>query len=109
MQHFARFELSLVARIGATFEGQAGPLRYGEIRKRIDGVSQKMLTQTLRGLERDGLVTRTVTPQIPPRVDYELTPIGRSLCGPLTALGEWAKAHMESVLHARAQHDALVH
>lgn len=82
-----------------------GPLRYGELRHRIDGVSQKMLTQTLRHLERDGLVTRKMTPQIPPRVDYELTEAGQSLHEPLKALEDWAKAHMASVLEARGVYD----
>lgn len=84
-----------------------GPLRYTELRARIDGISQKMLTQTLRGLERDGLVTRTMTAQVPPRVDYELTEAGESLRGPLKALEEWAKAHMSSVLDARDEYDGI--
>lgn len=83
-----------------------GPLRFTELWHRIDGVSQKMLTQTLRNLERDGLVTRTMTPQIPPRVDYELTRAGQSLRGPLKALEDWAKEHMASVLAARDVYDA---
>ena len=82
-----------------------GTLRYSELRKRIDGVSQKMLTQTLRSLERDGLVLRTMTPQIPPRVDYELTAAGQSLRAPLKALEDWAKQHMASVLEARDVYD----
>lgn len=82
-----------------------GSLRYSELRKRVDGVSQKMLTQTLRGLERDGLVLRTMTPQIPPRVDYELTEAGQSLRAPLKALEDWATEHMASVLEAREVYD----
>lgn len=82
-----------------------GPLRFSELRDRIDGVSQKMLTQTLRGLERDGLLTRTATAQIPPRVDYELTAAGRSLRGPLKALEDWATAHMSTILDARDIYD----
>ncbi len=82
-----------------------GPLRYSELSSRVDGVSQKMLTQTLRGLERDGLVLRTMTPQIPPRVDYELTEAGQSLQAPLRALEDWAKEHMASVLEARDTYD----
>lgn len=82
-----------------------GPLRYSEIARRVDGVSQKMLTQTLRTLEHDGLVSRTVHPVIPPRVDYELTDAGRSLQEPLRALEEWAKAHMADVLLSRDAHD----
>ncbi|WP_108249218.1 winged helix-turn-helix transcriptional regulator [Planctomonas deserti] len=86
----------------------SGPLRFGQLATRVDGVSQKMLTQTLRGLERDGLVTRTVFPQIPPRVEYELTETGRTLQEPLNALEEWASAHMADVLRSRAAHDAAV-
>ena len=77
------------------------PRRFSEIARRIDGVSQKMLTQTLRGLEHDGLVTRTVYPEVPPRVEYELTEMGQTLREPLADLEEWAKAHVSSVLHAR--------
>lgn len=82
-----------------------GPRRHAEIRRAIDGVSQKMLTRTLRGLERDGLVARTVTPTSPPRVDYELTALGSSLSGPLGGLEDWAKTHMASVLRARGAYD----
>ncbi|WP_437583690.1 winged helix-turn-helix transcriptional regulator [Paramicrobacterium sp. CJ85] len=82
-----------------------GPLRYGEIARRIDGVSQKMLTQTLRSLERDGLVTRTVHAEIPPRVEYELTDAGRTLRGPLAALERWAIDHLDGVLASRAMFD----
>lgn len=80
---------------------QSGPQRFGEIARHIDGISQKMLTQTLRALEHDGLVTRTQYPQIPPRVDYELTEAGQSLRAPLKALEDWAKQHMASVREAR--------
>ena len=66
-------------------------MRFNEIRRAVSGISQRMLTLTLRGLERDGLVTRTVYPTIPPRVDYELTELGRTLIGALVALGDWAK------------------
>ena len=68
----------------------AGPRRFNELKRTIGGISQRMLTLTLRGLERDGLVTRTVFPTVPPRVDYELTDLGRSLTGPVQALGRWA-------------------
>ncbi len=84
----------------------AGPLRFGQIASRVEGVSQKMLTQTLRGLERDGLVRRTVFPQIPPRVEYELTETGRTLEEPLRALETWAAAHMAGVLRSREAYDA---
>jgi DNA-binding HxlR family transcriptional regulator len=82
-----------------------GPLRYSEVAARIDGISQKMLTQTLRGLERDGLVKRTMYPEIPPRVEYELTEAGRSLREPLRALEDWAKEHMSEMLAAQNLYD----
>ena len=82
-----------------------GPRRFGELARDVDGISQKMLTQTLRSLERDGLVLRTMTPQIPPRVDYELTAAGQSLRAPLKALEDWTKQHMASVLEARDVYD----
>ncbi|MEU0554259.1 helix-turn-helix domain-containing protein [Dactylosporangium sp. NPDC006015] len=83
-----------------------GPQRHGELAHRIAGVSQKMLTQTLRTLERDGLVTRTVTPSIPPRVDYELTPLGHELFPVMVSIKDWAETHMDRVFEARAQFDA---
>ena len=83
-----------------------GPRRYGEIAATIEGVSQKMLTQTLRALERDGLVTRTVHATVPPRVDYELTALGRSLLDLVAALETWAYTHMGDVLAARTAYDA---
>lgn len=83
-----------------------GPLRYTELAQRIPGVSPKMLTQTLRGLERDGLVTRTVHPVVPPRVDYELTTLGRSLLGLVDALKQWAETHIGDVVEARDAYDA---
>jgi DNA-binding HxlR family transcriptional regulator len=79
----------------------AGPRRFGEIARRVDGVSQKMLTQTLRGLEQDGIVSRTIYPQIPPRVEYRLTPLGETLREPLKALENWATTHMNQVIDAR--------
>lgn len=82
-----------------------GPKRFNEIKRLIGGVSQRMLTLTLRGLERDGLVTRTVFPTIPPRVDYELTDLGRGLSEPVMALGEWAKMHRPQIESARARFD----
>ena len=86
--------------------GLHGPLRYSELSGRIAGVSQKMLTQTLRNLERDGLLTRTVTPSVPVRTDYELTPLGYSLLATLCHLKEWAEEHMREVDAARAEYDA---
>jgi DNA-binding HxlR family transcriptional regulator len=83
-----------------------GPLRYGELAARVDGVSPKMLTQTLRGLERDGLVERTVHAVVPPRVDYELTRLGKSLLGIVGSLAEWAETNIDDVVSARADYDA---
>lgn len=82
-----------------------GSLRFGELRDRIGDISHKMLAATLRGLERDGFVTRTVTPAIPPRVDYELTPLGHELRVPVQALGEWARKNIDCVLAARVRYD----
>jgi DNA-binding HxlR family transcriptional regulator len=83
-----------------------GPRRFNELRRDIPSVSQRMLTLTLRGLERDGMVNRTVTPSIPPRVDYELTRLGRSLLGPVTALTDWAIANMPEIHEAQTRFDA---
>ncbi len=84
----------------------AGPLRFNEILRRIDGLSHRMLTRTLRGLQQDGMVERRAFPTIPPRVEYELTPLGRSLIGPLWTLVEWAAANRSAIEEARAaRHD----
>ncbi len=83
-----------------------GPVRFNELRRRIEGISQRMLTITLRGLERDGLVKRTLFPTIPPRVDYELTDMGRSLLEPVMALTLWANANQPNIQRARAIYDA---
>ncbi len=77
------------------------PTRFNELRRSIGGISQRMLTLTLRGLERDGLVTRTVFPTIPPRVDYALTPLGRDLLKPVSALGAWATRNQAKIARAR--------
>lgn len=82
-----------------------GPRRFNELKRTIGGISQRMLTFTLRGLERDGLVSRTVTPTIPPRVDYELTALGRSLQAPAQALGAWAFANLPAIQEARESFD----
>ena len=82
-----------------------GPRRFNEIKRMVGGISQRMLTLTLRGLERDGLVTRTVFPTIPPRVDYELTDLGRGLSQPVEALGKWAYEHQAEIERARAKFD----
>lgn len=83
-----------------------GGRRFNELRRLIGGISQKMLTQTLRTLERDGLVHRTIYAEIPPRVEYELTSLGETLCEPLNALGNWACAHVEQVRAAQQEYDA---
>ena len=83
-----------------------GPMRFNEIRRTVDGISQKMLTTTLRNLERDGFVSRTVFPTIPPKVEYELTEMGRDLLKPVRGLGEWAIANETQVMMARARYDA---
>jgi DNA-binding HxlR family transcriptional regulator len=83
-----------------------GSRRFSELRRAIEGISQRMLTLTLRGLERDGLIKRTVEATIPPRVDYELTPLGRTLLEPIMALGEWAGANRVAIQTARDRFDA---
>lgn len=83
-----------------------GPLRFTEIGRRVDGISQKVLTQTLRSLVRDGILKRTAYATIPPRVDYELTPLGRNLSEPLEMLDQWARKHMAAVQDARDAYDA---
>jgi len=82
-----------------------GPQRYSDLSRRIAGVSQKMLTQTLRSLERDGLITRSVTPSVPVRVDYELTPLGQTLLPLIASIKGWAETHMPEVAAARTQYD----
>jgi DNA-binding HxlR family transcriptional regulator len=81
-----------------------GTKRYSELEHEIEGISQKMLTQTLRNLERDGLVSRVVYPVVPPRVDYTLTPLGKTLKEPLSAICAWAKQHHAELQAARARH-----
>lgn len=83
------------------------PMRFNELRRKIDGVSQRMLSLTLRGLERDGFVIRSVRPTVPPQVDYTLTELGVSLLVPVRALGDWAFAHEAQVEAARARYDRL--
>jgi DNA-binding HxlR family transcriptional regulator len=102
---------SILARVGDKWSVfvimllGGGPRRFNEIKRMVGGISQRMLTLTLRGLERDGLVTRTVFPTIPPRVDYELTELGRGLSQPVQALGMWAKDHQTAIEDARARFD----
>lgn len=89
--------------IGRLSEGRK---RFSELRREVCGVSQKMLTQTLRQLERDGLLERTVYAEVPPRVEYELTELGRTLVGPIVALHEWAETHLPEIENARARYDS---
>jgi DNA-binding HxlR family transcriptional regulator len=94
-----KWSVLVVTRLGG------GPVRFNELKREIGGISQRMLTLTLRGLERDGLVTRTIFPTAPPRVDYALTPLGRSLLEPVSALGQWAMAHKQQIADARIRYD----
>src|SRR3954453_20703461 len=82
-----------------------GPQRFNELKRKIGGISQRMLTLTLRGLERDGLVTRPMFPTTPPRVDYDLTDLGRGLAQPVQALGTWVFEHLAEIQGARASFD----
>ena len=86
----------------------AGPTRFSQIKRLVGGISQRMLTLTLRGLERDGLVRRTQYPTIPPRVEYELTPLGRSLWDAVEPLGAWARGHVKHIARARDAFDKKV-
>jgi DNA-binding HxlR family transcriptional regulator len=90
--------------MGILAQAQA-PVRFGEFRRQIVGISQEMLTQTLRDLERDGLVVRTAYPVIPPRIEYSLTPLGETLQAPLGALAAWAHEHMMEIHAAQAAFD----
>jgi DNA-binding HxlR family transcriptional regulator len=103
----------MLARVGDKWSvyvihvlGDAGTLRFNELRSRVAGISQRMLTVTLRGMERDGLVTRTVYPEVPPRVEYALTRLGRTLRQLVRGLVDWSGAHLEEVDAARARYDA---
>ncbi|MEU1808116.1 helix-turn-helix domain-containing protein [Micromonospora sp. WMMD1076] len=95
-------------RFGADCAGVPRPMRYSELSRTLAGVSQKMLTQTLRALERDGLVTRTVEPTVPVTVTYELTALGLSLLKTIQGLKVWAETHMDDVLTNRAAYDSRV-
>jgi DNA-binding HxlR family transcriptional regulator len=94
-----KWSVLVVTRLGD------GPVRFNELKRAIGGISQRMLTLTLRGLERDGLVTRTVLPTVPPRVDYALTPLGRDLLQPVSALGAWAIRNQAKIARARETFD----
>jgi len=83
-----------------------GRLRFSDLRDRVDGITAKVLTQRLRQLERDGLVSRTMHPEIPPRVEYEITDLGRSLAPVFAALVEWSGDHLDQVAQARTGYDA---
>lgn len=87
---------------------QTGTKRFGALKREIGGISQKMLTQTLRGLERDGLITRTIYPTVPPKVEYALTPLGRTLVGLLEAIRVWSESHIDEVLKAQSHFDRTV-
>jgi DNA-binding HxlR family transcriptional regulator len=82
-----------------------GPRRFNDLRRSIEGISQRMLTHTLKALERDGLVTRTVYPTIPPKVEYALTDLGKTLLEPITALADWARGNGVAMQQARARYD----
>ncbi|MBK8138690.1 MAG: helix-turn-helix transcriptional regulator [Chloroflexi bacterium] len=85
-----------------------GPQRFSAIQRRIGGISQKMLTQTLRELERSGIVSRTVYAEVPPRVEYELTSLGETLCAPIKAIREWAESNIAAVNRAQSMYDERV-
>ncbi len=85
----------------------AGPCRFGALGRSLPDISKRMLTQTLRDLERDGLATRQVFPTRPPRVEYRLSPLGRSVLQPLSALVDWAECHDQAIRQARARFDAV--
>ncbi|KAB8169945.1 transcriptional regulator [Streptomyces sp. 3MP-14] len=91
---------------GDACTGEPRPMRFSELARRLSGISQKMLTQTLRALERDGMITRTVTPTVPVTVTYELTDLGLSLCAVMRGIKDWAETHMEQVHAHREAYDA---
>lgn len=101
----------ILARIGDKWTVQVirslrfGKKRFTEIKRDVEGISQRMLTLTLKGLERDGFLTRTVFPTVPPRVDYQLTELGITLTGPLGVIGDWAVTNRQQVMNARAAYD----
>ena len=110
-RHDCRRVTPVLNRVGDKWSMQvvmelaSGQKRFSELKRALDGVSQRMLTLTLRGLERDGLVSRHVTPSIPPRVDYELTELGISLREPVKALGQWALDHIDCIFAAQQRYD----
>jgi DNA-binding HxlR family transcriptional regulator len=96
-----KWSVYVIARLGE------GPKRFNELRRDVEAISQRMLTVTLRGLERDGIVSRTVYPVIPPHVDYTLTPMGRSLLETVGTLIAWSEAHTTDIQRARDRYDGL--
>ena len=112
-RHDCRRVTPVLNRIGDKWSMQVvmelanGSRRFSELKRALDGVSQRMLTLTLRGLERDGLISRHVTPTIPPRVDYALTDLGVSLREPVKALGEWALRHIDCIHAAQRRYDEV--
>ena len=88
------------------FTLSGGRRRFSDLRRSVEGISQRMLTLTLKALERDGLIERTVYPTVPPRVEYELTELGRTLLVPVSALAEWAEANRQTIQGARVRYDA---
>jgi len=94
-----KWSVQIVALLGD------GAMRFSDLRRSIEGISQRMLTLTLRGLERDGLISRTVFPEIPPRVEYELTRLGKTLLEPIQGLAEWADRNRTSIQDARTKYD----
>src|ERR1700726_1636325 len=111
LHHDCRGAAPALARVGDKWGAVVimllgdGPRRFNELKRMVGGISQRMLTLTLRGLERDGLVTRTVFPTIPPRVDYELTKLGSTLWEAVEPLSSWARAHVSEILKSRKQFD----
>lgn len=95
--------------VGALLEDNNTPKRFSVLMRRIGGISQKMLTQTLRTLERDGLVERRIYAEVPPRVEYQLTALGESLAVPIAAIQAWAETHMSAILTAQAHYDERNH
>ena len=86
--------------------GDSGKTRFNELKNKIEGVSQRMLTVTLRSLERDGIITRQIFAEIPPRVEYDLTPLGKDLLKQISGLSEWALGHMDTIIRARSEYDS---
>ena len=112
MHHDCQRISQLLARVGEKWSMlvvmllRAGPRRFNDIKRNTSGISQQMLTRTLRGLERDGIVTRTIFPTSPPQVEYRLTELGFSMSEPVLAFGEWIRAHLDEFDAARQRYDA---